>query len=157
MFSYEYKEWFVVIYNLWVTWSICPAFCLASSEYRLLCFCFLAGIYCPWICHTFQQLGTSVAWRFIHYAIQVKARFNWESHVAEHGLSTFSWHRDTPFIVGQFAGRKWKNNTKCYKYAFLRRGSKAVCPMSCFTACKRTPKVTWKSSLSAKFSAISRP
>jgi hypothetical protein len=26
------------------------------------------------------------------------------------------------------------------QHAFLRRGSKAVCPMSCFTACKRTQK-----------------
>jgi hypothetical protein len=26
------------------------------------------------------------------------------------------------------------------QHAFLRRGSKAVCPMPCFTACKRTEK-----------------
>jgi hypothetical protein len=26
------------------------------------------------------------------------------------------------------------------QYAFLRRGSEAVCPMFCFTACKRTQK-----------------
>jgi hypothetical protein len=37
------------------------------------------------------------------------------------------------------------------QHAFLRRGSKAVGPMSRFTVCK-----TWKSPLSAKFSAISR-
>jgi hypothetical protein len=30
------------------------------------------------------------------------------------------------------------------QHAFLRRGSKAVCPMSCFTACKRTQK--WRGS-----------
>jgi hypothetical protein len=36
-------------------------------------------------------------------------------------------------IVG-FFGRKNPQHT------FLRRGSKAVCPMSCFTACKRTQK-----------------
>jgi hypothetical protein len=33
-----------------------------------------------------------------------------------------------------FFGRKNPQHT------FLRRGSKAVCPMSCFTACKRTQK-----------------
>jgi hypothetical protein len=26
------------------------------------------------------------------------------------------------------------------QHVFLRRGSKAICPMSCFTACKRTQK-----------------
>jgi hypothetical protein len=36
-------------------------------------------------------------------------------------------------VVG-FFGRKNP------QHAFLRRGSKAVCPMSCFTACKRTQK-----------------
>jgi hypothetical protein len=30
------------------------------------------------------------------------------------------------------------------QHAFLRRGSKPVCPMSCFTACKRTQK--WRGS-----------
>jgi hypothetical protein len=30
------------------------------------------------------------------------------------------------------------------QHAFLRRGGKAVCPMSCFTACKRTQK--WRGS-----------
>jgi hypothetical protein len=34
----------------------------------------------------------------------------------------------------------WKNP----QHAFLRRRSKAVCPMSCFTACKRTQK--WRGS-----------
>jgi hypothetical protein len=40
-------------------------------------------------------------------------------------------------VVGFFG---WKNS----QHAFLRRGSKAVCPMSCFTACKRTQK--WRGS-----------
>jgi hypothetical protein len=43
------------------------------------------------------------------------------------------------------------------QHAFLRGGSKAVCPMSCFTACKRTQK--WRESRHCRqnFSAISRP
>jgi hypothetical protein len=36
-------------------------------------------------------------------------------------------------VVG-FFGRKNR------QHGFLRRGSKAVCPMSCFTTCKRTQK-----------------
>jgi hypothetical protein len=36
-------------------------------------------------------------------------------------------------VVGFFG----QNNPQ---HAFLRRGSKTVCPMSCFTACKRTQK-----------------
>jgi hypothetical protein len=39
-----------------------------------------------------------------------------------------------PAEAVRFLGRKNP------QHAFLRRGSKAVCPMSCFTACKRTQK-----------------
>jgi hypothetical protein len=43
------------------------------------------------------------------------------------------------------------------QHAFLRRGSKADCPMSCLMACNRTQK--WRGSLHFRqsFSAISRP
>src|SRR5215469_17643545 len=40
------------------------------------------------------------------------------------------------------------------QHVFLRRGSKAVCPMSYFAACKRSLNVPWKSEIQAKFSAI---
>jgi hypothetical protein len=43
------------------------------------------------------------------------------------------------------------------QHAFLRRGSKAVCPMSCFTTCKRTQKWRGSRHFRQNFSAISRP
>jgi hypothetical protein len=43
------------------------------------------------------------------------------------------------------------------QHAFLRRGIKAVCPMSCFTACKRTQKRRGSRHFRQNFSAISRP
>jgi hypothetical protein len=56
------------------------------------------------------------------------------------GLEVACWP-----LVPKFAGSNpakavgffWRKNPQ---HAFLRRGSKAVCPMSCFTACKRTQK-----------------
>jgi hypothetical protein len=60
------------------------------------------------------------------------------------GLEVACWP-----LVPKFAGSNpaeavgffwWKNS----QHAFLRRGSKAVCPMSCFAACKRTQK--WRGS-----------
>jgi hypothetical protein len=53
-------------------------------------------------------------------------------------------------VVG-FFGRKNPH------HAFLRRGSKAVCPMSCFTACKGTQKWRGSRHFRQNFSAISRP
>jgi hypothetical protein len=53
-------------------------------------------------------------------------------------------------VVG-FLGRKNP------QHAFLRRGRKAVCPMSCFTACKRTQRWRGSRHFRQNFSAISRP
>jgi hypothetical protein len=50
-----------------------------------------------------------------------------------------------------FFGRKNPQHT------FLRRGSKAVCPMSCFTACKRTQKWRGIRHFRQNFSAIFSP
>jgi hypothetical protein len=56
------------------------------------------------------------------------------------GLEVACWPLVPKFVgsnpaeaVGFFEGKN-------PQHAFLRRGSKAVCPMSCFTACKRTQK-----------------
>src|SRR5215469_1485565 len=62
-------------------------------------------------------------------------------------------------LVPKFAGSNpaeavgffGKNNPQ---HVFLRRGSKAVCPMSYFAACKRSLNVPWKSEIQAKFLAI---
>jgi hypothetical protein len=48
-------------------------------------------------------------------------------------------------LVPKFAGSNTAESVgffgrKNLQHAFLRRGSKAACPMSCFTACKRTQK-----------------
>jgi hypothetical protein len=59
-------------------------------------------------------------------------------------------------LVSEFAGSNPAESVGFFgrknpQYAFLWRGSKAVCPMWCLTACKKNSKVTWKSPLSAKF------
>jgi hypothetical protein len=56
------------------------------------------------------------------------------------GLEVASWP-----LVPKFAGSNPAEAVGLFgrknpQHAFLRRGSKAVCPMSCFTACKRTQK-----------------
>jgi hypothetical protein len=66
------------------------------------------------------------------------------------GLEVAYW----PFVP-KFAGSNPAkpsdfSGEKIPQHAFLRRGTKAVCPMSCLRHLKN-PKVTWKSPLSAKF------
>jgi hypothetical protein len=56
------------------------------------------------------------------------------------GLEVACWP-----LVPEFAGSNSAEavgffGRKNPQHAFVRRGSKAVCPMSCFTACKRTQK-----------------
>jgi hypothetical protein len=56
------------------------------------------------------------------------------------GLEVACWP-----LVPEFAGSNPAEDVGFFgrknpQHAFLRRGSKAVCPMSCFTACKRTQK-----------------
>jgi hypothetical protein len=53
---------------------------------------------------------------------------NYIIHSGFGGLEVACW----PFVP--------KFGRKNPQHAFLRRGSKAVCPMSCFMACKRTHK-----------------
>jgi hypothetical protein len=60
------------------------------------------------------------------------------------GLEVACW----PFVL-KFAGSNQAEavgffGRKIPQHAFLQRGSKTVCPMSCFTACKRTQK--WRGS-----------
>src|SRR5215469_2522784 len=70
------------------------------------------------------------------------------------GLGVACWP-----LVPEFAGSNPAEavgflGRKNPQYVFLRRGSKAVCPMSYFAACKRSLNVPWKSEIQAKFSAI---
>jgi hypothetical protein len=66
------------------------------------------------------------------------------------------------FLVPKFVGSNPAEavgffGKKNPQHAFLRRGNKAVCPMSCFTACKRTQKWRGSCHFRQNFSAISRP
>jgi hypothetical protein len=47
-----------------------------------------------------------------------------------------------------------RNNTQ---HAFLRKGSKAVCPMSQICGMLKNPVITWKLGHRQNLSAISRP
>jgi hypothetical protein len=37
-----------------------------------------------------------------------------DEFILAHGLPVLLWQKATPFIVGWFAGRMWKNNNKWY-------------------------------------------
>jgi hypothetical protein len=56
------------------------------------------------------------------------------------GLEVACWPLVPKFAVSNPAEAVGFFGRKNPQHAFLRRGSKAVCPMSCFTACKRTQK-----------------
>jgi hypothetical protein len=65
---------------------------------------------------------------------------NMDSYSGFGGLEVVCWP-----LVPKFAGSNPAEavgffGRKNPQHAFLRRGSKAVCPMSCFTACKGTQK-----------------
>jgi hypothetical protein len=56
------------------------------------------------------------------------------------GLEVACWPLVPKFAGSNPAEAVGDFGRKNPQHAFLRRGSKAVCPMSCFTACKRTQK-----------------
>jgi hypothetical protein len=56
------------------------------------------------------------------------------------GLEVAYWPLVPKFAFSNLAEAVGFFGRKNPQHAFLRRGSKAVCPMSCFTACKRTQK-----------------
>jgi hypothetical protein len=60
------------------------------------------------------------------------------------GLEVACWSMVPKFAGSNSAEAVGFFGRKNPQYAVLRRGSKAVCPMSCFTACKRTLK--WRGS-----------
>jgi hypothetical protein len=60
------------------------------------------------------------------------------------GLEVACWPLVPKFAVSNPAEAVGFFGRRNPQHAFLRRGSKAVCPMSCFTACKRTQK--WRGS-----------
>jgi hypothetical protein len=55
-------------------------------------------------------------------------------------LEVACWPLVPKFAVAKPAEAVGFFGRKNPQHAFLRRGSKAVCPMSCFTVCKRTQK-----------------
>jgi hypothetical protein len=69
------------------------------------------------------------------------------------GLEVACWPLIPKFAGSNLAEAVEFFGRKIPQHAFLRRGSKAVCPMSCFTACKRTQK--WRGS--RHFRKNSRP
>jgi hypothetical protein len=73
------------------------------------------------------------------------------------GLEVACWPLVPKFACSNLAEAVGFFGRKNPQRAFLRRGSKAVCPMSCFTACKRNQK--WRGSRHSRqnFSAIPRP
>jgi hypothetical protein len=73
------------------------------------------------------------------------------------GLEVACWPLVPKFAGSNPAEAVWFFGRKNPQYAFLRRGSKAVCPMSWFTACKRTQKWRGSCHFRQNFSAISRP
>jgi hypothetical protein len=60
------------------------------------------------------------------------------------GLEVACWPLVPKFAGSNPAEAVWFFGRKNPQRAFLRKGSKAVCPLSCFTACKRTQK--WRGS-----------
>jgi hypothetical protein len=56
------------------------------------------------------------------------------------GLEVSCWPLVPKFAGSNLAEAVGFFGRKNPQHAFLRRGSKAVCPVSCFTACKRTQK-----------------
>jgi hypothetical protein len=73
------------------------------------------------------------------------------------GLEVACWP-----LVPKFAGSNPAETVgflerKIPQHTFLRRGSKAVCPMSCFTACKRTQKLRGSRHFRQNSRPFSRP
>jgi hypothetical protein len=56
------------------------------------------------------------------------------------GLEVACWPLVPEFVGSNPAEAVGFFGRKNPQHAFLRRGSKAACPMLCFTACKRTQK-----------------
>jgi hypothetical protein len=61
-----------------------------------------------------------------------------DKHSGFGGLEVACWPLVPKFADSNSAEAVGFFGRKNPQHAFLRRGSKAVCPMSCFTACKKT-------------------
>jgi hypothetical protein len=96
---------------------------------------------CPGYCR--KQMS------YLHYGPQWISGFG--------GLKVACWPLVPKFVGSNPAEAVGLFGRKNPQHAFLRRGNKAVCPMSYFTACKRTQKWRGSRHFRQNFSAISRP